>query len=133
VLIRYERKILVADWWLLAGAELVWEKSTAGFQPNKALDLWVGDSSWEDEPTSVQLQPSERLECFCPANLLLGPSIKKNFYLVQWVTGKPHVALIFSHTSPRSQLDSHHSFLSTPYNLEQRDYKLRMERILKYW
>jgi hypothetical protein len=44
LLICCERKILLAGCWLLAGAELVWEKSTADWlgasQPNKEIVHW---------------------------------------------------------------------------------------------
>jgi len=44
VLICYERKVLLADWWLVVGADLMWEKNTAGWLADKPKEQSV---DWE--------------------------------------------------------------------------------------
>jgi hypothetical protein len=60
VLIYCERKILLVGWWLLAGAELMWEKSTTGWlgasQPNKACSYNYNSKLFQT------LQQSSRLD-----------------------------------------------------------------------
>ena len=49
MLICYERKVLLTDWWLVVGADLMWEKNTAGWladKPNEQSVDWEWPNCW---------------------------------------------------------------------------------------